>query len=323
VSNKKTKPGAGTAKRKHEYRLRNWREYNTALVRRGSLTLWFDEEAIAAWQSQERTGQRGAPETYSDTAIICGLTLAALYHLPLRAAQGMLLSLVQMLRLSLPVPDYSTLCRRRQSLSVVLPRAKKEEPIHVVIDATGLKIFGEGEWKVRQHGYSKRRTWRKLHLAIDEATGEIVAAALTESTVADGQMLPELLEQVPGPLKQVSADGNYDWRSCYAAIEGRGAKATIPPRKGAKIWQHKHSQAKPLERDENLRAIRMRGRRTWKSESGYHRRSLAETGMFRMKSLFGSDLSARLLGSQQCEALLRCAAMNKLTRLGMPDSYAV
>lgn len=319
MKNKQNKPS--TTKR--SYRVRNWKEYNTALVQRGNLTLWFDDGAIALWQSQERTGQRGAPQTYSETAILCGLTLAAVYRLPLRAAQGMLLALVEMLKLSLPVPDYSTLCRRRQSLSVALPQTNRSEPIHVVIDSTGLKIFGEGEWKVRQHGISKRRTWRKLHLAVDEATGQIVAAALTESSVADGAMLPQLLEQVQSPVEQVSADGSYDWKSCYDAIEGRGAKATIPPRKDAVIWQHGNCSAPPLPRDENLRTIRKQGRRTWKQTSGYHRRSLAETGMFRMKTVFGSALSARLLASQGCEALVRCAALNKMTGLGMPQSYAV
>ncbi len=138
-----------------------------------------------------------------------------------------------MLGLSLPVPDYTTLCRRRQSLSVSLPQTKKSEPIHVVIDSTGLKVFGEGEWKVRQHGYSKRRTWRKLHLAIDEATGQIVAAALTDSSTADGTMLPELLGQVQGPVGQVSADGSYDWGSCYDAIAGRGSQSGDPAASGS------------------------------------------------------------------------------------------
>ena len=319
MKNKQNKHGAT----KRLYRVRNWNQYNTALVQRGSLTLWFDQEAIAAWQNQERTGQRGAPKTYSDMAIVCALTLSAVYHLPLRATQGMLRSIVTMLGLSLPVPDYSTLCRRRPSLKLTLPQRTSNEPIHVVIDSTGLKVLGEGEWKVRQHGYSKRRVWRKLHLGINEATGEIVAAALTQSRVADGTMLPELLNQVQGPVAQVSADGSYDWQSCYEAIQERGAKATIPPRKDAVIWQHGNCTAEPLPRDENLRAIRKQGRRKWKQESGYHRRSLAETGMFRMKSLLGSALSARLLDSQQSEALVRCAALNKLTGLGMPQSYAL
>ncbi len=318
MKNKKNKPSTA----KCSYRIRNWNQYNAALIRRGSLTLWFDEEAIATWHHQERTGKRGAPKTYSDTAIVCALTLAAVYHLPLRAAQGMLGSIVSMLRLALPVPNYSTLSRRRQNLTAALPQRRRDEPLHVVIDSTGLKVFGEGEWKVRQHGIGKRRTWRKLHLGIDEATGEIVAAALTESGVADGAMLSALLDQVQNPVGQVSADGSYDWKSCYAAIEERGARATIPPRKDAVIWQHGNCSAPPLPRDENLRAIRTWGRRQWKAASGYHRRSLAETGMFRMKTLFGAAVSARHLAAQGCEALVRCAALNKMTALGMPQSYA-
>ncbi|HKQ04112.1 MAG TPA: IS5 family transposase [Blastocatellia bacterium] len=193
----------------------------------------------------------------------------------------------------------------------------------MVVDSTGVKVFGEGEWKVRQHGYTKRRTWRKLHLGADAATGEIVAAVVTTNNVADSQVLEDLLEQVGGELAQVSGDGSYDKRNCYEAIRQRKAKAAIRPRRNAKIWQHGNRQAERLIRDENLRRIRQVGPKQWKQEVGYDRRSLAETQMFRVKVIFGDRLSARQFAGQATQVLVRCAALNRMTHLGMPDSYAV
>jgi hypothetical protein len=293
------------------------------LVQRGSLTLWISDEMLAVWLDQQQTGKPGRSNTYSDTAILCMATLKEVYHLPLRATQGLLGSVIELLGVDLPVPDYSTLSRRCATLEVVLPRRKKNEPLHMVVDSTGVKVFGEGEWKVRQHGYTKRRTWRKLHLGADEATGEIVAAVVTTNNVADSQVLEDLLEQGEDEVKQVSGDGSYDKRNCYEAIRKRQAKAAIPPRRDAKIWQHGNSKEERLIRDENLRRIRQVGRKQWKQEVGYHRRSLAETQMFRVKTIFGDRVSARQFAGQATQVLVRCAALNTMTHLGMPDSYAV
>lgn len=312
-----------TKKTKRIYRLRNWKHYNAALVQRGSLTLWVSDDAIAAWRNREKTGKPGKPRTYSDTAVLCMATLKEVYHLPLRATQGLMLSIMKLLGLDLPVIDYSQLSRRCATLEVALPRRQKNEPLHMVIDSTGVKVFGEGEWKVRQHGYTKRRTWRKLHLGADETTGEIVAAVVTTNNVADSQVVAELLEQVEEPLAQVSADGAYDKRTCYEAIRKREAKAAIPPQRNAKIWQHGNSKEERLIRDENLRRIRQVGRKQWKQEVSYHRRSLAETQMFRVKTIFGDRVSARQFAGQATQVLVRCAALNQMTHLGMPDSYAV
>lgn len=330
-SNKKGKSSlrSGKQETKTAYRIRNWREYNTALVRRGSITLWFDEEVKRQWIISEQTGKRGASPRYSDLAIACVLTLGVVYHLPLRQQQGFTKSVIDLLGLGLPVPDYTTLCRRRQSLSVDVPAScslRRAEGVHVVVDSTGLKIYGEGEWKVRLHGASKRRTWRKLHLAVDEATGEILAADLTLSSAGDGERLPALLSQVEQghvTIHQVSADGAYDSWSCHEAITRREAEATIPPRSGSKIKQHGNSKNPRLGRDEILRRIRKVGKDAWKVESGYHRRSLAETAMYRQKQIFGEGLNARLLISQKGEAFLRCVALNRMTQLGMPESYPV
>jgi hypothetical protein len=233
-----------------------------------------------------------------------------------------MLSIIQLLDLDLPVISYSQLSRRCTSLEVALPRRKNNEALHMVVDSTGVKVFGEGEWKVRQHGYTKRRTWRKLHIGADEATGEIVAAVVTTNNVADSQVLEDLLEQVPEQIKQVSGDGSYDKRNCYEAIDKRKAKAAIPPRRDAKIWRHGNTKQDRLIRDENLRGIRRMGRKPWKQEVGYHRRRLAETQMFRVKTIFGDRVSARQFGGQATQVLVRCAALNRMTHLGMPDSYA-
>jgi IS5 family transposase len=312
-----------TKKKKQLYRLRNWKEYNKALVSRGSLTVWISEDVLSQWHNQARTGKRGKPLAYSDTAILCMATVEEVYGLPLRATEGLTRSLIKLLGVELKVPSYTTLCRRRRSLEVELPRRKKSEPLHMVVDSTGIKVYGEGEWKVRQHGYTRRRTWRKLHLGVDEATMEFVAVAVTTNDFKDSQLLPDLLEQVSDELSQVSADGAYDSRNCYDAIREREARAAIPPQKRAKIWQHGNTKAERHVRDENLRAIRKKGRRAWKGESGYHRRSLAETQVLRVKTIFGERVSARSFAGQAAQLLVRCAALNRMTHLGMPDSYKV
>ena len=314
MKRKKTKP---------KYRLRNWSQYNKALVHRGSLTLWVGEEVLSAWHNPAGTGKRGKPAFYTDTAILCMATLEEIYHLPLRATEGLTRSLLRLLGVALSVPCYTTLCRRRRTLEVKLPRRQKSESLHVVVDSTGVKVYGEGEWKVRQHGWSRRRTWRKLHLGVDEATHEFVAAVVSTNSFKDSQLLPDLLAQVEGELSQVSADGAYDSRHCYDAIHERGARAAIPPQKRARIWQHGNTRAERHIRDENLRAIRRKGRATWKRESGYHRRSLAETAVFRVKTIFGERVSARSFAGQAAQLLVRCATLNRMTHLGMPDSYKV
>jgi hypothetical protein len=310
-------------KTKRTYRLRNWSEYNRSLVNRGSLTVWVSDDVLATWNAPAKSGQRGHPQTYTDTAILCMASLQELYHLSLRATEGLLSSVIELLRVTLAVPCYTTLSRRRRTLEVSLPKRLKTEPLHLVVDSTGVKIYGEGEWKVRQHGWTRRRTWRKLHVGVDEATGEIRAAVVTTNNFSDGQVLPELLAQVEDKLSQVTGDGGYDDRQCYDAIRVRDARAVIPPQKGARIWQHGNSQAERHARDENVRGIRRHGRAKWKREMKYHRRSLAETTMFRLKMIFGERVAARCFDGQAAQMLVRCAVLNRMTHLGMPHSYAV
>lgn len=310
-------------KNKATYRIRNWKEYNAALRQRGSLTVWISDKALKNWLNPERSGCRGASLTYTDLAIETMATVQAIFGLAGRQTQGFLASVLSLMKVKLPVPDHSTLSRRRAGLTPNLPVSDLKKRRHLVVDSTGVKLYGEGEWKVRQHGWSKRRTWRKLHLGVDEQTREIVSACTSTNNVSDGEMLPDLLAAAPGKIEQVSGDGAYDKRRCYDAINKYGARAAIPPRKGAKIWRHGNSKAERHIRDQNLRRIRQVGRKEWKRESGYHRRSLAETAIFRFKAIFGDRLRTRKLDRQFNEMLIKCAALNRMTHLGMPDSYKV
>ena len=308
---------------KSRYKVRNWSAYNAALASRGSLTVWLDATVIDQWENTEKTGKRGASKTYSDLAIQTLLTLRSVYRLRLRQTIGFAGSIFELMGVSLKLPNFSTLSRRGGQLRVKLPRTTSTQPRHVVIDGTGVKVYGEGEWKTRKHGVSKRRTWRKLHLAIDESSGEILAAEVTTNAVTDGEVLPDLLDEIEDEIEQVSADGAYDRSYCYDAIEARDAKAAIPPRKDAKIWFHGNREGPKHPRDENLRRIRKVGRSRWKEESNYHRRSLSETGMYRLKSIFTGEVCSRNFDNQVTELMTECAALNQMTQLGMPDTIKI
>jgi len=311
--------------KKATYRVRNWSEYNRSLVKRGSITLWIDEEVIANWHPDPPDKrQRGGQTKYSDRAIECLLMLKAVYGLAYRQTIGFARSIFDLIEADVEMPDYTLLCKRSTTLPVDLAPSDTNEPKHIVVDSTGLKIYGEGEWKVRQHGYSKRRTWRKFHLSADEKTQELQAVVVTEANVDDAEAGKKLLTQTPGTIDQVSGDGSYDKRKFYTAAIKREVKhITVPPRRDAKIWQHGNSKKAPLPRDENLRYIRRKGRKKWKRDVGYHRRSLAETAVYRFKIIFGNTLSTRTLSRQVTEVRIKSAALNRMTRLGMPDSYQV
>jgi IS5 family transposase len=310
-------------KKKSTFRIRNWSEYNASLKQRGSLTIWVSSDATANWTTDDLTGEPGASPTYTDLAIETMATVQAIFRLPGRQTQGFFQSLFELMKLDLPVPDHSTLSRRRRNLEITLPVRNLSKSVHLVIDSTGVKVYGEGEWKVRQHGIGKRRTWRKLHFCSDEATLEIVSVVASTNDVSDAEALPDLLDDIPVEIEQVSADGAYDQRKCYDTLNKHKAKAAIPPRKGAKIWQHANSKADRHSRDENLRRIRKIGRKEWKRESNYHRRSLAETQVFRFKTIFGDRLQTRQIDNQFNELMLKSAILNRMTHLGMPDSVKV
>lgn len=305
------------------YRIRNWSNYNEALVNRGSLTLWVEAEVLDSWKNTQKTGKRGASKQYSDLAIETLVTLKSVYRLALRQTIGFARSLFNLMGVTLELPHYSTLSRRAVTLSVKLSRPPTCKPCHVVVDSTGIKVYGEGEWKQRKHGKSRRRTWLKLHLGIDEATSEILAGVVTPNSVSDSQVVDDLLENIEEDIGQVSGDGAYDRVYVYDYIDEQGAVASIPPRNGARIWFHGNRKGPKHQRDENLRRIRAVGRAAWKQESGYHRRSLSETGMYRMKTIFTGEVCARKMETQRTELMIECKALNKMTRLGMPESYPV
>tara|TARA_B110000483_G_C18053003_1_gene487292 strand:+ start:45 stop:977 length:933 start_codon:yes stop_codon:yes gene_type:complete len=302
-----------------KYRTRNWAEYNLSLKQRGSLSIWFDPQM--AWEA-EASGLRGRQQTYSDAAIQACLTLKVLFSLPLRQTTGFVESLLRLVGLDWAVPDFSTLCRRQRTLTVALPYRGSAGPLHLLIDSTGIKAEGEGEWNARKHGGSKRRLWRKIHIGIDEQTLEIRAIEATSSSIGDAPVLPDLINQIPPDeeIGSVTADGAYDTRKCHDAIAARNAHAVIPPRKNAKLWKPDTPGARA--RNEAVRSSKYLGRALWRQLTGYHRRSRVETKMHCVK-LLGQCLSARDFDRQVAEIQIRAAILNGFTALGIPRTEAV
>jgi Transposase DDE domain len=235
-----------------------WSRYNNTLVDRGKLTLWVPEALGEDWLCNDESGR-----TYTDRAIEVLSILRFKFGLTLRETEGFARSIFEWMGLCLQVPDYSTLCRRLGSLGLILWQdIKSSDRIHVVVDATGLKVYGEGEWKVRTHGVGKRRTWRKLHLAVDEANNRILGVVLTTNDFKDNEVLPMLMNQLdPQNVSRVTGDGAYDDKKCFAWAEENKIKAVFPPRRGAKTQQHGNSKKKPRTRDILVRGIRRLGRK--------------------------------------------------------------
>ncbi len=313
-----------TQKTQAKYRIRNWAEYNKALIQRGSITLWFSEDAIDQWYNKERTGKKGRPQIYSDEAILCALLVRTVYHKPLRALVGFLWSLAVLLKLSIQIPSYTQICRRAKDLGKALKKLSSCRPCDIVFDSTGLKVYGEGEWKVRQHGTSKRRTWRKLHIGMDPKSQEIIVSELTGNGVGSGdvEIAEKLIGKVPKGIKRVFGDGAYDGIDFRRKIEAIGAEALIPPPRDAVV----HRSPEPAIRKRDYAVLEIIGlgaddkaRQLWKKLKGYHRRSLAETAIYRIKQLTGSNLRHREWERQRNEAYIKCLVINKMTKLGMPD----
>lgn len=308
-------------KGKKKYKVRNWKEYNESLVQRGALDVYVDEFVLEDWYAKPN-GKRGAQPRYSDLAIQLTLQFGKVFHQKLRQTEGLLKSLFKLMDINLNVPDHSTLSRRIEDISVNLPKSRKDKVI-LIADSSGLKVYGEGEWKVRKHGWSKHRTWRKMHLAITP-DGEIRAAELTENSITDAQTTNNLLSQEKSEIESFIGDGGYDRRSVYNACRDRKVEnIVIPPQKNAKIFEHGNLKSEPHPRDENLRQIRKTSRNKWKESSGYHVRSKVENTMFRFKTILGDKLNTRKLESQKTELLISASILNKMSNLGMPDSYAV
>ena len=302
-----------------KYHVRNWAEYNEGLRRRGDLTVWFDEEAIANWMA-DKTGKPGGQRVYSDLAIETSLVVRMVYKLAYRQTEGFLNSIASLLGLGIEIPDYSTLCRRSRLLrkKLRIPKAASSQPIHLMIDSTGLRIHVGTARKP-----PKQRAWRKLHIAVDRKTGNIVASELTASRARDATRVPALLTQIQAPLVSVAADSAYDKEAVYETIEahspGRRTRVVIPPQRNATLSQNSNTAMQ--ERDRHIRAIERHGRREWYKLSGCTKRSMVENAVYRYKAIIGPEMRTRTLARQRVEHRIGCEILNKMTALGMPDTY--
>lgn len=304
------------------YKVNNWSEYNRSLKNRGSITLWLSEDVRNGWYYQGKK-KKGGQLKYSNTCIEACCIVRKVYHLALRQTQGLIESIIGILQLEMEAPDYSVICRRSKNLKIKSMHTKhinKGNHLHIVMDSTGLKVYGEGEWKVRQHGWGKHRTWRKIHIALTPEDGMIRAAEMTTNGVDDASMVEPILRKIKGKVKKFGGDGGYDKIKVYEVLEKEKIKSIIPPQKNARISKHGNCRGKTKPRDRAIRYIRHHGRKNWKRISQYHKRSIAETTMFRYKTILGDKLQSRTFDRQCIEVLLSCKILNKMALLGMPDS---
>ena len=306
---------------KQRHRVTNWAAYDAALRQRGSLTVWFTEAAIAAWRAEPRTTPGGQPR-YSALAILTALTLRAVFRLALRQTEGLIGSILHLLGLDLAVPDHTTLSRRGETLQAPRPRPAGE-PVHLLVDSTGLRLCGPGEWLVEKHGTRTRRSWRKLHIGVDADTARIIAVELTGNETDDGSQAGPLLDQVTGPVASFTADGAYDRDDVYGAVAERHPEAAVivPPRTDA--VPSGTAATAPTERDRHLRCIAEQGRTGWQEASGYDRRALAEAAVSRYKRVIGDALRSRTDRRRATEVAIAVQALNRMLDLGRPESVRI
>ncbi|SDR45427.1 IS5 family transposase [Pseudovibrio sp. Tun.PSC04-5.I4] len=309
---------------KKKYRVTNWRDYNESLRNRGDLTIWVSREIGKEWSAQRRT-TRGGQRKYSDLAIEVCLTLRSVYALALRQSQGFMRSVVRLMQVDLSVPDFSTLSRRAGGLQITKPAKARTETVHLVVDSTGVKIYGEGEWLQNKHKTkAMRRSWRKLHLGMDLNTGEIVCSDLTYENVGDPTVLPDLLDQVDGPVNKFLGDGAYDGEPTRRVLEtryGDDVEIIIPPPKTAVLSPE--ADRNPSSRDKHILAIKDKGRLGWQKQTGYNQRSRIETQMGRWKQVIGNKLKARTFNNQRTETKIGVSILNTITKLGRPAFEAI
>jgi hypothetical protein len=308
---------------KQRHRVTNWAAYDAGLRARGSLTVWFTAEAVAAWNAEARTTRGGQPR-YSSLAIATALTLRAVFRLALRQTEGLIGSILQLLGLDLAVPDHTTLSRRAETLEVPLPGASlRAGPVHLLVDSTGLRLCGAGEWLVEKHGTRRRRSWRKLHLATDADTGRIAASVMTDKDADDGSEVGPLLDRVHGPVASFTADGAFDRDDVYAEVAARHPEAAVivPPRSGA--VPSATSATTPTQRDRHIAAVAERGRMGWQAASGYNCRALVEADIARWKRVIGDGLRSRTDQRQAPEIAIAGGALNRMLELGRPEYVRV
>ena len=310
---------------RQKHKVTNWPAYDASLRQRGSLTVWFTEEAINAWAAEPRTSRGGQP-WYSPLAILTALTLRAVFRLALRQTEGLIGSIIRLLGLDLPVPDHTTLSRRAATLEVPRPQSsfgagagRDAEPVHLLVDSTGLKLCGAGEWLLEKHGTKTRRSWRKLHIGMDADTGQIVASVLTHHDGDDGAQVGPILDQVTGTVGSVMGGGADDQDGVYASVSEHHPAAAIivPPR--ATAVPSKAAEREPTQRDVHLQLIAERGRMAWQKTSGYNRRARAETAISRFKRMLGDGLRSRTDERRTTEAKVAVHVLNRMLELGRPN----
>jgi len=300
---------------KMSFKVQNWPAYEAGLRRRGSLTLWIEDAALENWQTCGEGGQA----RYSEAAIQTSLMLRTAFKLPLRQTEGLMASVITLMGLTISTPDHTTVSRRAVNLPVLQPVQVPHGPLHVLIDSTGLQVYGAGQWLEAKHGAKSRRKWRKLHLAVDAGSGMIVAQTLTDQDADDPSQVAPLLDQIDSPISRVTADGAYDGDPTYQTIAacGEDIEVVIPPRSTA---VPSSEPGPPTQRDRHLAIITERGRLTWQAATGYGQRSLVETTMGRYKALIGPRLRARGFAAQQTEAAIGVAVLNRMLGAGRPKS---
>jgi hypothetical protein len=306
-----------------KHKVTNWREYDAGLRQRGSLTVWFTDEAIQAWRAEPRTTRGGQP-WYSPLAILTALTLRAVFRLALRQTEGLIGSVMRLLGLDLAVPDHSTLSRRAETLEVPRPRPRGDgEPVHLPVDSTGLKLCGAGEWLVEKHGTKTRRSWKTLHLGMDADTGRIVAATLTDHAADDASQVGPLLDQLDGQAASFTGDGAHDQEGVYASVAERhpAAAVIVPPRSTA--VPSDTAETTPTQRDRHLQLIAEKGRMGWQRVSGYNIRARIEATMARFKGVIGDGLRSRTDQRRATELNVAVRALNRMLELGRPESVRI
>jgi hypothetical protein len=319
-------------KPKDRYKITNWSEYNSGLKQRGSLTLWIDEEVAKTWY-HKGPAKRGGQMIYSANCIVMLLSLKVTFRLAFRQLEGFSASILALMGADLKVPSYTQICRRQKGLQVPLRIRKallEGGAIHLVVDSSGLKIYGECEWKVRKHGWSKRRTWRKIHLGVDEKTGEITALVLTDNKTDDASVLKELVADTFDQgvdINKIGADGAYDTYDCWDTLVEAEIEPIIPPRENAMFQLDKEGLPTDHPRNKALEIIDEGGqeanRKGWKIQSGYHRRSISENAFFRWKTILGEKMYAREFENQKTEAAIKAAVLNKFIQIAAPKAVKV
>lgn len=296
-------------------RKRNWRQYNKSLIQRGSLTFLIDPQSMKILVPKAKKG-RGRPLEFSDQFIEMLLMIKIHFRLAYRQLEGFTRSLLEQIQRFARVPSYSLTCKRAKQLALCLPKLSTRQPTTVLVDATGIKVQGEGEWKVKVHGKGRPRKWIKLHVAIDAKTQEIIGQIITEASVDDGKAFPALMDQVPNRVNTVIGDGAYDDKEIREIIKQRGGKALIPPPKNAIC------HGIDPDRDNAVLAIRGLGgdkiaKSIWGKLSGYSQRALVETTFSRHKKIFGDRFFSRTSERQKVESRLKCVIMNKMIRVAI------